>query len=62
MEGRKTMTKQQKIARLNKSIKLQERTRENLEQMVIDSGATVALCDKIIANLEAQKRNLEMGA
>lgn len=53
----KAATKKQvekRIASLEKSIALQERTRANLASMGIDASGTIELTDQIIATLRAR--------
>ena len=50
----------QKIQRIERSIKLQEKTRDNLASMMIDNNATVELCERIIANLKGQLQLVKM--
>lgn len=50
----------EKIAKLNKSIELQNRTLKNLEAIKLsDNGETITLTKQIIMQLEANKKNLE---
>ena len=44
-----------KINQLGKSIELQRRIKANLETMTIATPEAITLCDRIIAQLEAQR-------
>lgn len=44
-----------KISKLQKSIELQERIKANLESMSIAAPESIQCCDRIIAQLKAQK-------
>lgn len=57
-----TNVRKQRIARLKKSIALQERTLKNLTEMqvIYDGGRTVALTEEVLSKLQAQLRLLEL--
>lgn len=54
MKETKTMTTNQKIQRLEQSIKLQEHTRKNLLKMNAPTPEALELTSRIIAQLRAQ--------
>lgn len=55
------MTNQKRISQLRKSIELQARIKSNLETMSIAAPESIELCDRIIAQLEAQLRIYTLG-
>lgn len=55
------MKASQKIAKLQQSIDLQNRTIRNLESMTIPTEDTIATCRLVIAKLEAQISIVKLG-
>lgn len=57
-----TMTTKSKINKLQKSIELQKRIKANLESMSIAAPESIECCERIIAQLKAQKAIYEVVA